>query len=154
MTKSASKGTVAVVDDDQKIRRMYSDFLESKGYTVLTAQNGIEGLNLVMRAQPKLVLLDIMMPDLDGLETCRRMRQVLGTKVPILFLTALDTADYVRNGLLAGGDDYLLKSSRLSAIFERIEAWCGWEFRGMAERRREQALEEVDAIASGWNEAV
>lgn len=149
MSKSASKGTVVIVDDDPKIRRIYTDFLEAQGYTVMAARSGVEGINLVTRVRPKMVLLDIMMPDLDGLETCRRMREVLGTGVPIVFLTALDTAEHVRKGLLAGGDDYLIKSGQLSSLLKRVEAWSGWDVRGSADRRRKRALEEVDTVGAG-----
>ena len=149
MNQHASKGTVVLVDDDPKLRRLYTDFLSAKGYTVMPARDGAEGLNLITRITPKLVLLDIMMPGLDGIETCRRMREVLGPRVPIMFLTSLDSADRLREGLKAGGDDYLLKSGRLSVILERIQSWNGWEKRGKAESRRSQALQDVDMMLSG-----
>ena len=149
MKQPASKGTVVLVDDDPKLRRLYTDFLSAKGYTVMPARDGTEGLNLITRITPKLVLLDIMMPGLDGIETCRRMREVLGPRVPIMFLTSLDSAERLREGLQAGGDDYLLKSGRLNVILDRIQSWNGWEKRGKAESRRSQALQDVDMMLSG-----
>ncbi len=82
--------------DDRRLRRLYSDALEASGCKVITAADGAEALELLYAVRPTVILLDIMMPNLNGIETCKRAREMVGGEVPIIFLTALDQLDAAR----------------------------------------------------------
>ncbi len=140
-----STKTIVLAEDDPKLRRLYTDFLNANGFNVMAASNGLEALSLLHRVQPRLVLLDIIMPDLNGIETCRRARAIIDYKTPIVFLSALDYADHVKEGLEAGGDDYILKTSQLEVILERVKYWTNPLARSKSARRREKALKEMRA---------
>ncbi|MHA1537756.1 MAG: response regulator transcription factor [Alphaproteobacteria bacterium] len=140
--------TIVLAEDDHKLRRLYSDYLDANGYNVMAAANGLEALSLLHRVQPRLVLLDIIMPDLNGIETCRRARSIIDFNTPIVFLSALDYADHLKEGLEAGGDDYILKTSKLEAILERVKFWTSPMARSKSERRRKKALKDVRAAVS------
>lgn len=100
---------------------MLAAALAHSGFEVTTAANGREALTLTKEILPDLILLDVMMPDLDGFEVCRRLRADY-VKVPIIFLTARDeTSDKVR-GLTTGGDDYLVKPFALDELVARVQA--------------------------------
>ncbi len=97
------------------------------------------------------MLLDIIMPELNGIETCRRARAIIGYKTPIVFLTALDYADHVKKGIEAGGDGYILKTSPLEVLLERVKYWTSPLARDNSERRREKVLEEMRAAANSFH---
>ena len=112
---------VLVVDDDMAVRGSLERSLRFEGYEVSTAPDGVTALDLVARDRPDIVILDVMMPRMDGLETCRRLR-ARGDDVPVLMLTARDgLADRVR-GLDVGADDYLVKPFALEELFARLRA--------------------------------
>jgi DNA-binding response OmpR family regulator len=121
---------VLVVDDDPPSVKMISFLLREEGYEVTSADNGSSALEWIDREPPDLVILDVMMPDLDGFEVCRRIRQTLD--VPIIFLSAKgETVDKVA-GLELGADDYLTKPfepaellARVKAVTRRAEAVVG-----------------------------
>jgi len=111
---------VLVVDDDPSHVKMISYLLREEGYDVRSADNGTAALQLVEREVPDLVILDVMMPDLDGFEVCRRIRQK--GEVPIIFLSARgETADKVA-ALQLGADDYLAKPFEWSELLARVKA--------------------------------
>ncbi|KJE25431.1 response regulator with CheY-like receiver domain and winged-helix DNA-binding domain [Frankia torreyi] len=112
---------VLVVDDDAAVRESLERSLRFEGYEVTTAIDGVEALDAVCRNQPDIVVLDVMMPRIDGLETCRQLR-ARGDDVPVLMLTARDgLADRV-SGLDVGADDYLVKPFALEELFARLRA--------------------------------
>jgi two-component system response regulator MprA len=112
---------VLVVDDDPDVRDSLRRSLTFEGYRVTTAADGEQALDSVAVARPDVVVLDLQMPLLDGLETCRRMRRQ-GNDVPVLMLTARDgTRDRV-TGLDAGADDYLPKPFALEELLARLRA--------------------------------
>ncbi|MFX3631981.1 MAG: response regulator transcription factor [Candidatus Pristimantibacillus sp.] len=112
---------IVVVDDDDKITSLLRRSLAFEGYEVTTASNGMEGLKVLMTAEPDLLILDVMMPQVDGWEVCRRVRES-GSVVPILMLTAKDDiADRVK-GLDTGADDYLVKPFALEELLARVRA--------------------------------
>jgi DNA-binding response OmpR family regulator len=123
---------ILVVDDDAPSVKMISFLLREEGYEVVSADNGSAALELVDREPPSLVILDVMMPRMDGFEVCRRIRQKMD--VPIIFLSAKgETADKV-SGLQLGADDYLAKPfepaellARVKAVLRRAEAFGGEE---------------------------
>lgn len=105
-----STSTILVVDDDAKGRQLLNNLLASEGYRVALAANGHEALDLAAELRPDVVLLDVMMPGLDGFEVCRRLRASDALHhVPILLLTALDDRQSKLQGLEAGADDFLSK---------------------------------------------
>ncbi|WP_458119581.1 response regulator transcription factor [Paenibacillus sp. Z6-24] len=113
--------TILIIDDDEKIISMLRRGLAFEGYEVLTASNGAEGLNQMLENDPALMVLDVMMPQVDGFEVCRRVREA-GSSVPILMLTAKDEVENRVKGLDAGADDYLVKPFALEELLARVRA--------------------------------
>ncbi len=104
---SGEKGTILVVDDEASIRRILQTRLEMIGYSVVTASDGEEALLAFRQETPDLIVLDVMMPKLDGYGVCQELRKQ--SDVPIIMLTALgDVADRI-TGLELGADDYMAK---------------------------------------------
>lgn len=117
----SSAARVVVVEDDDGIRSLVSTVLRSGGYHVEAVADGRTALQLLRREPPALVVLDVMLPDVDGFEIIRRLRRD-GAAVPVLFLTARDeTADRVE-GLDLGGDDYLTKPFDVDELGARVRA--------------------------------
>jgi len=110
-----------LVDDEDNLRVMLQAALRHSGFEVQSASNGREALDAVAAAPPDLIVLDVMMPDLDGFEVCRRLRAE-GRRTPVVFLTARDTTEDKVRGLTLGGDDYLVKPFSLEELVARIEA--------------------------------
>ncbi|MGH7088306.1 MAG: response regulator, partial [Stellaceae bacterium] len=101
---------VMIVDDKENNRKLVRALLGSHGYHVVSAVSGADCLSLLTRLRPNLIILDIMMPEMDGFETCRRIRAETNLRhVPILFLTAYPFAENVQKGLEAGGNDFVAK---------------------------------------------
>src|SRR5687767_3542763 len=112
---------VLVVDDDAGIRQMLSTLLSEEGFEISTAPNGQEGLNRAVESVPDVVLLDVMMPDLDGLEVCRQLRSRPKTRyVCILLVTAKAGSGDKVAGLKAGADDFVTKPFDPEELIERI----------------------------------
>jgi two-component system KDP operon response regulator KdpE len=111
---------ILIVDDHEPMLELISKLLEADGYSIFTAQSGGEGLDLFHQTAPDLVILDIMMPGMDGWEVCRRLRKT--SAVPIIFLTALGSEGDIVTGLLGGADDYLTKPIRKDELRARVAA--------------------------------
>jgi DNA-binding response OmpR family regulator len=139
-----NSGLIMVVDDDANLRRIYHDVLTANGYSVIVAKSGEECLALLHRTVPKVLVLDIMMPEMDGIETCKRARKMVGETVPILFLTAADSMETIRACLEAGGDDYLMKQGSPAAVVERVNRLANVNKQTL-QRRRVRAAAEVRA---------
>lgn len=114
------KGRILVIDDDPTLNALIRQSFHAKGYEVITALNGVEGLKLAYRSHPDIIVLDIMMPDLDGYETCRRLREI--SEVPVLMLTAMTAEENLVRGFEAGADDYVKKPFSLKELEMRISA--------------------------------
>jgi two-component system, OmpR family, response regulator len=110
-----------LVDDEEHLRSMLAAALAHHGFDVTMAASGRDALAAVASAPPALVVLDVMLPDLDGFEVCRRLRSE-GNNVPVLFLTARDAAEDKVRGLTLGGDDYLVKPFSLDELVARVQA--------------------------------
>ncbi len=115
----AAKARVLVVDDDENIRYLLRMAVQHAGFEVADAGTGREALSTVDDWHPDLVLLDVMLPDLDGFEVCRRLRADRST-TPVIFLTARDELDDRLRGLTIGGDDYVTKPFSLEEVVARI----------------------------------
>jgi len=109
-----------VVEDDVKLLRAVELYLTQAGYEVKTATRGQTGLQGVLEHRPDLIVLDLMLPDVDGLEVCRRVREV--SSVPIVILTARGAEEERITGLRTGADDYVVKPFSLKELEARIEA--------------------------------
>ncbi len=112
---------VLVVDDEPNIRELVQVALKFHGCSVTTAATGREALRQADAARPDLIVLDVMLPDLDGFEVCRRLRAA-GNEVPVIFLTARDTSSDTVTGLALGGDDYVTKPFSVEALVARVRA--------------------------------
>lgn len=110
---------VAVVDDEQMLTDLLSMALRMEGWDVRAAGSGFEALQLVRDFEPDALVLDIMMPDLDGMAVLQRLRHA-GNDVPVLFLTAKDSVNDRVAGLTAGGDDYVTKPFSLEEVVARL----------------------------------
>ncbi len=112
---------ILVVDDDPKITSFLRRALVLEGYEVTVANGGTEALRFIAERVPDLLILDIMMPQMDGLEVCRRVRAT-GEDLPVLMLTAKDTIQDRVRGLDTGADDYLVKPFALEELLARVRA--------------------------------
>jgi len=113
---------ILLVEDNRDILANLADYLELKGYSVDCAQDGLSGLNLATSGHYDLLVLDVMLPGLDGYSLCRRLREEARSAVPVIMLTARDQLDDRLLGFKAGADDYLIKPFALSELAARIEA--------------------------------
>lgn len=118
---AAEKVTVLVVDDEQTLADLLASALRYEGWDVSTASTGIQAVNVAQELDPDIVVLDVMLPDFDGLEVMRRIRSRRPT-VPVLFLTARDAVEDRVAGLTAGGDDYVTKPFSLEEVVARLRA--------------------------------
>jgi DNA-binding response OmpR family regulator len=115
--------TILVIDDEPELRKLLDYNLSKAGYLVLTAAEGQEGLALARRQVPDLILLDVMMPGLDGLETCKRLRADPATaSVPLIMLTAKGEEGDRVLGLELGADDYVAKPFGVRELVARVKA--------------------------------
>ena len=121
MTDSDRIPQVLVVDDEPNIRELVQVALKFHGCAVTTAVSGRDALRQAETARPDLIVLDVMMPDMDGFEVCRRLRAA-GNEVPVIFLTARDTSSDTVTGLALGGDDYVTKPFSVEALVARVRA--------------------------------
>src|SRR4051795_7316668 len=112
---------VLIVDDDRSVRDALRRALTLGGYEVEAAEGGQHGLSQVAATSPDAVVLDVGMPDIDGIEVCRRLRDA-GNRVPILMLTARDAVEDRIDGLDAGADDYLIKPFDVGEVKARLRA--------------------------------
>ena len=127
------EATLLVVDDEPNIRELLSTSLRFAGFDVVSAANGADALRLAEQNDPDLLVLDVMLPDMDGFTVTRRLRQA-GKHMPVVFLTARDDTSDKITGLTVGGDDYVTKPFSLEEVVARIRAVL----------RRTHALDEED----------
>jgi CheY-like chemotaxis protein len=117
---------VMVVDDDPDIRRMLRVFFWTRGLEVAEAENGMQALMLVKREKPDIVLLDIMMPDIDGFEVCRRLKLDPETgSIPIVFISARTGKEHIEQGLSLGADGYVTKPFDPATLLDKIVEVAG-----------------------------
>jgi len=117
---SGKRPTVLVVDDDPDMVTLLKQILLKEGFNVMGALGGQEALDKVVKKQPDIVLLDIMMPDMDGWDTMKHIREMVD--LPVIFISALGTKDQVVKGLRRGGDDYITKPFYKPEVVERVRA--------------------------------
>ncbi len=116
---------ILVADDDASIREILAIQLARLGYEIVLAEDGQEAVAAYEKESPHLVVLDVMMPRLNGLEACQRIRALerkTGKRVPVIFLTARDTTHDKTTAALSGGDEFVSKPVSLQELRERVEA--------------------------------
>src|SRR6056297_41018 len=125
------KRKILIVEDNRGIQMSLKDEFESKGYQVTVASNGEEGLRLALEEKPDLIILDIMLPVMDGYEVCKKLR-MKGNHIPVIMLTVKNREIDKVLGLELGADDYVTKpfsvaelSARVRTIFRRMEEYSG-----------------------------
>ncbi|MFE3197564.1 response regulator transcription factor [Embleya sp. NPDC055664] len=147
MTPAADTGTpphILVVDDEPAVREALESSLRFEGYRVTLADEGVAALTAIAGDEPDLVLLDVLMPRMDGLTACRRLR-ARGDTLPVLMLTARDAVGDRVTGLDAGADDYLVKPFELDELLARVRALLRRSaMAGAREEARDDALTYAD----------
>ncbi|MCK5707438.1 MAG: response regulator [Candidatus Aureabacteria bacterium] len=112
---------ILIVDDHGALRYILSFDLQKKGFKTITAGSGEKGIELAQKDKPDLILLDAMMPGIDGFETCRRLKQDEDTKnIPVLMVTAKSQREDVLEGLQAGAVSYMVKPFKFEELFNKI----------------------------------
>jgi two-component system KDP operon response regulator KdpE len=111
---------ILIVDDESGLRELVRINLEHEGFGVIQAENGVQGLDAVREEQPDLVIMDVMMPEMDGWEACKKLREF--SSVPVLMLTARVQSQDIVTGLDSGADDYLLKPFNMDELMARVRA--------------------------------
>ncbi|HOG47307.1 MAG TPA: response regulator transcription factor [Anaerolineae bacterium] len=111
---------ILVIDDDRSFLEAIKQAFLTDNYELMTASSGRDGLQQALAFHPDLIILDVMMPEMDGWEVCRRLREL--TNIPLMFLTAKEGEDNIVRGLLLGGDDYLAKPVRVAELRARVDA--------------------------------
>lgn len=122
MSVAENPGSLLLIEDHQDIAEMVFAYFENRGYTVDYAADGLTGLHLAVTQDFDAIILDLMLPGLDGLELCEKLRQEGRRATPILMLTARDTLEDKVAGLEVGADDYLIKPFEMRELEARIKA--------------------------------
>ncbi|HMM43436.1 MAG TPA: response regulator transcription factor [Thermomicrobiales bacterium] len=136
--QTGDRGVILLVEDEDELRETLAWNLERHGYQVVQAADGKRGLDLALSQSPDLILLDLMLPELDGRQVCRLIRKT--SNVPIVMLTALTREADIVNGLDAGADDYVTKPFSLREVLARVNALL---------RRAEPARDSDKVLVSG-----
>ena len=156
------RNTILIVDDEPAGRETLESILEPEGYYLVLAENGYQAIEQAKAIQPDVILLDVMMPGMNGFEVCRRIRSEKGlAEVPILFLTALDDRQSLLNGLEAGADDFISKPfdryelrARLLGITRLNRYRKLMVERKNLEEAHKQLLSAYDETIEGWSRAM
>ena len=120
MEPNMKQPLILIVDDEERMRRVITDYLRIKGYDTMEAVDGVQALELFAQRKPDLVLLDVMMPRMDGWEVCRTIHA--NSDVPIIMLTARGQEEDELQGFSLGADEYITKPFSLKILLARIEA--------------------------------
>ena len=139
MRRDDPSGLVLLVEDNRSLSEMVGEYLESKGFGVDYAGDGVDGLRLATDNSYDVIILDLMLPRMDGIEVCRKLRGEAKKSTPVLMLTARDTLADKVGGLDAGADDYLVKPFAIQELEARVRA--------LIRRDRRQVSAEVLRVA-------
>ncbi|MGC9502283.1 diguanylate cyclase [Baaleninema sp.] len=140
MENDKENDIVLVVDDDSTNIKVIIDALKQEGFTIISARNGEMGIKRAMFSKPDLILLDVMMPDMNGFETCYRLKSEPSTRnIPILFMTALNDEDSKVKGFNSGGVDYITKPVGHRELLARVKTH-------LSLKRKQELLERLVAI--------
>ena len=118
----SEKSTILLIDDHQTVFRLLEAIVRIKGYTLLYAESGQRGIVMARQEQPDLILLDVMMPDIDGFKVCQYLKENEDTKdIPVMFLTARGADGDQETGLKAGADGFMTKPFQTIEVLKQIE---------------------------------
>lgn len=133
---------ILVVDDDRENLKVVSNFLKEKGYKIALALNGKKALKVLEDNKIDLILLDIMMPGMDGFEVCKVLKEKSETKeIPVIFLTAKNETDEIVEGFRLGGVDYITKPFKREELFARVNNHIQLKLvRDMLKERMEESI--------------
>src|SRR4030081_2316701 len=121
ITESKKRDVALIIDDSPETLRLLTDALDGAGMTVMVAMDGAAAMRIVDQITPDIVLLDAVMPGMDGFETCRRLKREAGlSNVPVIFMTGLAETEHIVRGLEAGGVDYVTKPVVIEEMLARI----------------------------------
>ena len=121
MINNGSGPLILIVEDDTSLRDLFQEALDGEGYSTCIASDGVEGLELFDEVNPDLVLLDLLMPKMDGWEALERVRRI--SECPVIIVTGQGTTEEIIRGLLeAGADDYLVKPFGIKELIARVNA--------------------------------
>ncbi len=136
---------ILVIDDNLSNLSVITDHLDANGFDVMIARDGQDGIDKAQRGHPDLILLDVMMPGIDGFETCRRLKANAPTRsIPILFMTALDSIEDKLKGFDAGGQDYITKPFNEQEALARIHVHISLRRLQLEAQDRNQRLEKAN----------
>jgi signal transduction histidine kinase/CheY-like chemotaxis protein len=138
---------ILIVDDQRDALEVLSDLLDRQGYETVTAQNGSQALALAEEVRPDAVLLDVMMPEMNGVETCRRLRMNPATAdIPVILISSRSPSEARAEALEAGATDYVTKPVGLNDLLERIERLAGFEAEALSETVRSDRQRHEEAL--------
>ena len=142
------KKTVLVVDDEQSIRELLVFNLQKEGYDTLEAEDGVTAVDLAIEKKPDLIMLDVMLPKLDGISVCKKIRYALNiSNIPIIMISAKDEESDKIVGLEMGADDYITKPFQIREVMARVKAnLCKAELNTNYENTQKQKDENTDSI--------
>ncbi|MCC5929038.1 MAG: response regulator transcription factor [Cyclobacteriaceae bacterium] len=113
---------ILLIEDEHNVASFITKGLEEEGMKVTVSHNGEEGLGLALKGKYDLIILDLILPGLDGLDVCKNLREEKGNETPVIMLTALDSTENIVAGLNTGADDYLPKPFKFQELLARIQA--------------------------------
>jgi DNA-binding response OmpR family regulator len=146
ITEQKKRDVALVVDDSPETLRLLTDALDGAGMTVMVALDGAAAMRIGDQITPDIVLLDAMMPGMDGFETCRRLKRDAGLDhVPIIFMTGLAETEHIVRGLEAGGVDYVTKPIAVEEMLARIRVHLGQRTVDPERPRRARRLRPLSA---------
>lgn len=121
---TSEKKKILVIDDQKEVRDLVEASLRDGGFEIFKASGGREGIQIAKNTRPDIIILDIMMPNFDGIATCKILkRNPITKKIPVIFLTAKHGKEDVKAALQAGGKDYVMKPFSPDDLLERIQKW-------------------------------
>lgn len=135
---------ILIVEDDADVRDIVSMYLRKEGSSVVAAENGQQGINLFHRVSPDLVILDVMLPDMIGMDVCSKLRE--SSLTPILFISYRKDAEYILKGLEIGGDDYVTKPFDPNILIARVKALLRRADQTLKRKRLELPLLTIDFV--------
>ena len=138
-----SQGLILLVDDNAVQSQLYGDILMAEGFTVVAMSNAKEAEQFLLANVASVILLDIMMPDVDGIQACQRFRKQIGERAPILFPTASDTVDILLAAFKAGAADFVVKPNGRNKLVERVKYWRNLASRSDTQGRRQIKIAQI-----------
>jgi len=144
-----ASGSILLADDDPLFGKIVERHLTKAGYSVMRTLSGENLISLLSVAEPTVIILDLNMPGMSGIETCQKARIRIGKTIPILFLTNVDTQEAITACLEAGGNDFIIKDKELTSLSSRVELWARRRGTARLESTRYDALFSLSGGSSG-----